>query len=54
MRKLSVAIAIILMAALFLAGCQNGQRSEYRKYTDSFFDTLWFLPRTGMSVPMER
>ncbi|HOO11375.1 MAG TPA: FAD:protein FMN transferase [Bacillota bacterium] len=43
MRKLFASVIIILVAALFLTGCQRGQGSEYRKYSDGFFidpDTL--------------
>jgi thiamine biosynthesis lipoprotein len=43
MRKLSIPIIMILMAALIITGCQSGRRNNYRKFTDGFFgsfDTL--------------
>ena len=38
MKKLSAFITALIVAGLFLTGCQRGQGNEYRKYSDGFFD----------------
>lgn len=40
MKKATTALTVVLALLLFLSGCSRAPRSEYHKYSNSFFDTF--------------